>query len=123
MRSLPAVFFAALLLSGSIFAAEIHNLAGSGQPGFGGDGGPASAALINEPFGVCRGPDGTLFFCDTNNHRVRRIDGKGVITTVAGSGTKGYAGDGGPATAAQLNEPYEVRFDAAGNLYFVERVN
>jgi sugar lactone lactonase YvrE len=70
------------------------------------------------------GPDGALYFCEIGNHRVRRLDLKtGVISTAAGSGRKGYAGDGGPARAADLNEPYEIRFDARGNMFFAEMQN
>src|SRR5204862_5215415 len=92
-------------------AAEIRTIAGTGEPGFSGDGGPAAKAQLNNPYGVCRGRDGALYVCDMGNHRVRRIDNAGTITTVAGNGNPGYSGDGGPATAAGLNEPYEVRFD------------
>jgi streptogramin lyase len=123
MRSLPVLFCSFLLFASSLGAGEIRTIAGNGKPGSTGDGGPAVEAQVNEPFGLCRGPDGALYFCDTNNHRVRKIDAKGIITTVAGDGTKGYAGDGGPAVAAKMNEPYEVRFDAAGNLFIVERLN
>ncbi|MDB5294103.1 MAG: repeat containing protein, partial [Phycisphaerales bacterium] len=77
----------------------------------------------NDPSGLARGPDGALYLCDTANHAVRRIAADGTITTVAGDGTRGYAGDGGPAAKAKLNEPYEVRFDPAGNLVVVERLN
>lgn len=115
-----------LLLSLATFwadAATVTNLAGTGQKGFSGDGGPAIAAQINDPCGLTRGPDGALYVCDTHNHRIRRIAPDGGITTVAGTGERGYSGDGGPATAARLNEPYEVRFDKAGNLYEVERLS
>jgi sugar lactone lactonase YvrE len=104
-------------------AAEIYTFAGTGVPGFSGDGGHADQAQLNNPFGVVTGPDGALYVCDTGNHRIRRIDRDRVITTVAGTGRAGYAGDGGPATGADLNEPYEVRFDPHGHMYFVEMRN
>ena len=103
--------------------AQIKTIAGTGRAGYSGDGGQATNAELNNPFGVIVGPDGAIYFCDTMNHVIRRIDRQGVITTVAGSGHKGYSGDGGPATKAELNEPYEVRFDRQGNLFFVERMN
>ena len=105
-------------------AADVTTIAGTGKAGYSGDGGPAVKAGVGEPFGLVVGPDGGLYVCETTNHVVRRIDLKtGRISTVAGSGRKGYAGDGGPATKARLNEPYEVRFDAAGNTFFVEMRN
>jgi len=118
----------ALLLVFTISASAdsvISTFAGTGERGFAGDGGPADKAKLDNPFGIVRGPDGAVYVCDTMNHVIRRIDGKtNVITTVAGTPTKkGYEGDGGVATKALLNEPYEVRFDPAGNMYFVERMN
>jgi streptogramin lyase len=104
-------------------AADIQTVAGTGVKGFSGDGGPATAAQLNNPFGVVRGPDGALYICDTDNQRIRRIAPDGTISTVAGNGARGYSGDAGPAIEAQLNEPFEVRFDGAGNLFFVERLN
>src|SRR5688572_29946174 len=91
--------------------------------GFAGDSGPANAALLADPNGIARGPDGALYICDTMNHRIRKVMRDGKIVTVAGSGEKGFSGDGGPALAAKLNEPYEVRFDRAGNICWVERLN
>lgn len=102
---------------------QIKSIAGNGQPGYSGDGGQAAKAQLNNPFGVIVGADGEIYFCDTMNHAVRRIAKNGVITTIAGSGKKGYSGDGGLATKAEMNEPYEIRFDRSGNLFIVERMN
>ncbi|MDX1945083.1 MAG: hypothetical protein SFU86_06725 [Pirellulaceae bacterium] len=105
-------------------AGPITTVAGTGKPADGGDSGPALQTNIGDPFGVEIGPDGSLYICEVRNHRVRRLDeATGRLTTVAGSGQVGYAGDGGSATAAKLNEPYEVRFDKAGNMLFVEMKN
>jgi streptogramin lyase len=79
------------------------------------------AAGIDQPFGVELGPGGALYVCEVGRHRVLRLDlATKEITAAAGNGTKGHSGDGGPATAASLDEPYEVRFDEAGDMYFVE---
>lgn len=101
-------------------AQVVSTFAGTGKKGFAGDGGPADQAQLSNPFAVTRGPDGMIYLCDVDNHRVRRIDGKGIITTYAGNGNKAYTGDGGPATAAALNQPYELAWDKNQNLYFVE---
>lgn len=104
---------------------EIRTVAGTGSPDFSGDGGPATTAGLHHPFGVEVGPDGHLYVCDMSNHVIRRIDrDTGVITSIAGTGgVSGYTGDGGPAGQAQMNEPYEIRFDARGNLFVVEMMN
>ena len=102
---------------------EINNLAGIGRPVWSGDGGPAVEAGLNNPYGLTRGPDAALYLCDMGNHLIRRISPDGTISTVAGTGRHGYSGDGGPAIKADLNEPYEVRFDREGNLFFVEMKN
>ena len=102
---------------------QIVTFAGTGQAGYSGDGGPAAEARLNNPFGIVRGPDGALYICDTGNHAIRKVSADGTVTTVAGSGQRGYSGDGGPARQAELNEPYEIRFDRQGNFYFVERMN
>jgi streptogramin lyase len=113
-----------LLCLQSLQGAEISTIMGTGEAGFSGDGGLATEAKIRGPFGVVHGPDGCLYICDTYNHCIRKIDAKGIVSTVAGKGVeKGYAGDGGLATEALSNEPYEVRFDRAGNMYFVEMMN
>ncbi len=109
--------------SSTLFAQQVSTFAGTGVKGFSGDGGPAAKAQLANPFAVARGPDGTIYVCDVDNHRIRRIDQSGIITTFAGSGKKGFDGDGGPATEASLNEPYEMAWDSEGNLYFVERMN
>ena len=104
--------------------AEVSTILGTGEAGFSGDGGLAIEAKIRGPFGVVRAPDGCLYVCATYNRCMRKIDAKGGVTTVVGmGGEKGYSGDGRLATAALLNEPYEVRFDQQGNMYFVEMMN
>src|SRR5579872_1845811 len=94
-------------------AAEVVTIAGTGRDGYRGDGGLAIAAEIGQPFGLTVGPDGALYVCSVSHHAIRRIElSSGRISTVAGRGSKGYSGDGGPAIRAQLNEPYEIQFDA-----------
>lgn len=108
---------ALLAVALSVTGAQVTTLYGTGQPG-------ATDGRVNNPYGLTIGPDGALYFCEVDNHRVSRLDLKThVRTTVAGNGHKGYSGDGGPALDASLNEPYEVRFDSAGNMFFVERMN
>ncbi|MFO0905309.1 MAG: hypothetical protein U0939_20040 [Pirellulales bacterium] len=105
-------------------AQTIDTVAGTGKPEDGPASGPALAVNVGEPFGVEIGPDDALYITEVRNHRVRRLDrATGQLATVAGNGKKGYSGDGQPAVDAQLNEPYEVRFDRAGNMYFVEMQN
>ena len=102
----------------------ITTVVGTGERGFAGDGGPAAEAQLNGPFDVGFDPADNLYFSDTFNHRIRRVDGRtGIITTVAGNGTAGYAGDGGPAVAAAFNEPYGIAVDRSGNIYVADRHN
>jgi DNA-binding beta-propeller fold protein YncE len=102
----------------------ISTAVGTGEKGFGGDGGPAGAALLNGPFDIAFDAAGHMYFSDTFNNRIRRVDARtGIISTIAGNGEKGYAGDGGPATAAALAEPYGVVVDRGGNVYTADRLN
>ncbi|HAB18909.1 MAG TPA: hypothetical protein DCE44_21020 [Verrucomicrobiales bacterium] len=104
-------------------AAVITNFAGSGAAGFSGDGGLATSAALNNPFGLIRGPDGALWFADYEAHVIRRIAVDGRITTVVGTGKPGYSGDGGPAREATLKNPHEIRFDRQGRLYIADTSN
>jgi streptogramin lyase len=111
-----------LLLATSVTSAraEVFTFAGTGKKGFSGDGGKATAADLNNVYAVARGPDGWLYLCDMDNHRIRRVNAEGIIETYAGSDKRGYAGDGGLANEAKLNQPYELAWDKSHNLYFVE---
>jgi DNA-binding beta-propeller fold protein YncE len=102
----------------------ITTAVGAGERGFAGDGGPAAQAMLNGPFDIGFDPAGNLYFSDTFNHRIRRVDaGTGTIATIGGNGEAGYAGDGGPATLAAFNEPYGIAVDRGGNIYVADRHN
>jgi streptogramin lyase len=109
----------------SLHAAEwtISTFAGNGTQGGSGDGGPATSAQIDNPFGLTRGPDGALYFCEYTGQRIRKVTPDGIIHTVAGTGAKGYTGDGGPALKASFNLPHEIRFDKEGNFYIADMTN
>ena len=102
-------------------AGVITTVVGTGNGSFSGDGGPATSAELNQPYQVTFG-GGNLFVADTGNNRIRKVDAGGVITTVAGTGTQGFSGDGGPGVSAELNSPFGVRFDG-GNLYVADGFN
>jgi sugar lactone lactonase YvrE len=104
-------------------AGVITSVAGNGGSAFTGDGGPATSASLNSPIGVATGASGTLFIADLNNARVRKVDTAGVISTVAGNGSFGFSGDGGPASGASLANPLQVAVDGSGNLFIVDQSN
>lgn len=129
MRSTSWLAFAILSLATwlepvPLTAAEVVTVAGTGERAWNGDGGPAVSAAVGEPYGVEIGPDGALYICEIFSHVVRRIDlNSGQISTIAGTGERGYSGDGQAARSARMNEPYEIRFDRDGNLLVVEMKN
>ncbi|MBT2416343.1 hypothetical protein J7F01_29640, partial [Streptomyces sp. ISL-22] len=98
----------------------ITTIAGTGTAGFSGDGGQAVEAQLSSPEGLILDRAGNLYIADDHNQRVRRVSADGVITTVAGTGEAGYGGDGAAATSAQLNNPFGLAMDRAGNLYITE---
>ncbi len=98
----------------------ITTIAGNGINGFSGDGGPATSAALNNPVGVAVDGAGNVYVADEQNRRVRRIAPDGIITTYAGNGALGSGGDGGPATAASIERPIDVRTDALGNLFVAD---
>ena len=89
----------------------------------GGDGGPAIQAALESPRGITFDPQGNLYIADRDHDAIRKVDSNGIMTTVAGTGQRGYSGDGGPATKAKLNRPDGVVFDAAGNMYIDDENN
>src|SRR5262245_37229518 len=94
-----------------------------GQVRKNGDGGPATGAAFQNPQGITVDAFGNLYIADELNYRIRKIETNEIITTVAGNGTRGFSGDGGPATMAQLNDPTAVAVDRAGNLFILDRNN
>ncbi len=104
-------------------AGIISTVAGSRRPDFSGDGGPATAATLYVPTSVAVDKGGSLYITDTGNERIRKVTPEGIISTLAGTGKAGFAGDGGPATGAALNKPYGIAVDAAGNVYVTDAGN
>ena len=96
---------------------------GGAHGAYGGDGGPATAAQLNDPGGIALGPDGSLYIADTDNNRVRRVGPDGVITTVAGDGNYGFSGDGGPSTQARFFFPTAIAVGPDGSLYVADLAN
>ncbi len=101
----------------------ITTVAGNGNASFSGDGGPAKAAGLNNPAGVAIDANGNIYIADTYNHRIRKVNKNGIISTIAGNGTPGYTGDGVAATATELSFPQQVAVDATGNLYISDFSN
>jgi sugar lactone lactonase YvrE len=122
---------------GNVFVADTENsvvgriaanglltiMAGNGIAGYSGDGGPATSASLNSPRGIAIDGLGNLYIADCLNHRVRKVNSAGIITTIAGSGSYGFGGDGGLGVTAQLNQPLAVAVDVAGNLYIADSQN
>ena len=122
---------------GSVYIADTYNyrirrvdpggtiptLAGNGERGFSGDGGPAVEARLNDPWDVTVDEDGNVYIADSYNHRVRRVDPAGIISTFAGNGPGAFAGDGGPAVQARLNNPVGLAVDGDGNIYIADNDN
>ena len=101
----------------------ITTVAGNGQYGFSGDGGPAIQASLAGPTGVAVDSAGNIYIADYFNHRIRKVDTSGIITTIAGNGQIGFSGDGGPATQASFNFPWGITIDISGNIYIADYIN
>jgi sugar lactone lactonase YvrE len=101
----------------------VSTVAGTGTEGFSGDGGPATLAMLNNPFGLALDSEDNLYIADFYNSRVRKVTPAGIISTVAGNGTAGFGGDGGPAVSANISYPYNIAVDAAGSLYIADAGN
>ena len=98
----------------------ISTIAGNGAMGYTGDGGPASAAEVNYPNDLAVDASGNVYIADAANNRIRKINTSGIITTIAGNGVAGYAGDGGMASAAEINDPNGIAIDGVGNIFIAE---
>lgn len=102
----------------------INVYAGNGTAGFGGDGGAATSANLNNPSGVAIDAAGNIYISDRDNHRIRKVTAAtGIISTIAGTGTAGFSGDGGAATSAQIARPTGIAVDGSGNIYFADFTN
>jgi sugar lactone lactonase YvrE len=130
MKKRSSLVLAAMLLCHAASQASaadtwyITTVAGTGKPGYSGDGGPATQAMLTiGNWNLLVDASGCLYIADGGNNRIRKVDASGIITTIAGNGTAGFSGDGGPATEASLNNPASVTFDKAGNLYIGDIYN
>jgi uncharacterized protein (TIGR03437 family) len=107
----------------SVPSSLLLTVAGTGTRGFNGDNIQAQAAQISRAIRLDIDNAGNIYFTDSDNHRIRKVAPNGIITTVAGTGTSGFSGDGGPATSAQLSFPIGIAVDSAGNLYIADNAN
>ena len=124
-------------VSGNVYIADTYNheirmvtrtgiittIAGTGTYGDSGDGGAATSAQLNYPHGVSVDVSGNVYIADYNNHKIRMVTSRGIITTIAGTGVQGSSGDGGAATSAQLMDPYGISVDISGNVYIADKFN
>ena len=101
----------------------ITTVAGTKQPGFGGDGGPAERARLYHPYGIAVAEDGSIWIADRSGNRLRKVRSDGTIVSIAGQGSAGYEGDAGPPARAKLNRPSGIAVDRAGNLYIADSWN
>ena len=119
MKWLIGVLILGLWTAGVSFGQTISTVAGGGV----GDGGAATSASLNTPYGVSVDVSGNLYIADQSNRRIRKVSPSGIITTVAGNGSEGFSGDGGAATSASLSGPTGVFVDVSGNLYIADSDN
>src|SRR6185312_3840189 len=104
-------------------AGVLTTIAGNGAFGFSGDGGPATSATLSTPYYLAVDSQDRVLISDLANNRIRRIETDGTINTIVGNGTAGFSGDGGPATAAEINQPYGIAVDAQDNIYVADETN
>ena len=110
-------------VNASISPGYISSLAGNGTAGYSGDGGAANAAQLYSPTGIAFDSSGNMYVAEYSNHRIRKVTTSGIISTIAGNGIQGYSGDGGAATAGELNNPSGVAIDGSGNVYIADLNN
>jgi uncharacterized repeat protein (TIGR01451 family) len=124
LLAVAALFFAESARAQNVTLARVvTTYAGNGTAGFAGDSGPAISAELQNPWGVAVDKAGNVYVADQTNNRIRKVDTNGNITTVAGNGTAGYIADGVSAASTELNNPYNVTLDSAGNLYIADYYN
>ncbi|HXB12966.1 MAG TPA: T9SS type A sorting domain-containing protein [Bacteroidia bacterium] len=123
MKKIYLLFAFGLFITAGAQAQIISTIAGNGTGSFSGDGGQATAAELDHPYGVFEDASGNIFIADQWNHRIRKITSAGVISTIAGTGSAGFSGDGGQATAAHLNYPSQIYVDATGNVFIADEFN